>query len=97
VTQEFASEDGKNTIPTFDKSLLPLSTTHTFQAPIKEKRVRWHQNKHHWKYHNSFPVSFDPPQVTSEDLDISEVSALLNATTTFASYTLATLTPELSQ
>lgn len=37
VTQKLPQKIGKNTIPTSDKLLLPLSITFTFQTPTKEK------------------------------------------------------------
>jgi len=91
---EVVPEDWAKYYPHLEQVTVTTINNTVLSGTYQGKRIRWHRNKRRWEYHNHFPVSFDPPEPSPEDPDVTEVSALLDAATTSASRTLATLTPE---
>ena len=94
---EVNPQDWAKYYPHLEQVTVTTINNTTLSGTYQGRRVRWNRNKHRWEYHNHYPVTFDPPEPVPEDPDVTEVSALLDAATTSATRTLATLTPEQPQ
>ena len=78
------SEDWAKYYPHLQQVTVTTINNTQLSGTYQGKRIRWNWNKCHWEYHNHFPVSFDSPDPSPEDPDVTKVSALLDAATTSA-------------
>ena len=94
---EVTPEDWAKYYPHLEQVTVTTINNTQLTGTYQGKRIRWNRGKRRWEYHNHYPVTFEPPEPVPEDPDVTEVSALLDAATTTATRTLATLTPEQPQ